>query len=148
MRFASFLAVFLAVAQFARAEPPILSAPDAFTAVEAGEIVLLDIRSRQEWTETGLAEGAWPVSMHERDFGVRLQAILNRYAADQIALICATGGRTAHVVMVLEQNGIQGVIDVSEGMEGNPRGPGWIARGMSVVTLSDALAEYQSVFPE
>lgn len=128
----------------AAAETPILSAPDAQTQVAGGDIVLLDIRSPQEWQDTGIAEGAWPVSMHEPDFGQRLQAILAQVPADQVALICATGGRTAHVVNVLKQNGIEGIIDVSEGMMGNPRGPGWIARNMPTVSPDEAQKAYDA----
>jgi rhodanese-related sulfurtransferase len=126
------------------AETPILSATEAQTMLEKDELVLLDIRSPQEWAETGLAEGAWPVTMHEPDFGTRLQTILQEVGSERVALICATGGRTGHVTSILRQNGIEGVIDVSEGMMGNPRGPGWIARGMPVVTLEDAAAAYEA----
>lgn len=131
-------------AMTAVADTPILSAPDAQAQVASGDIVLLDIRSRGEWDDTGLAEGAWPVSMHEPDFGEKLRAILSEFPPEKVALICATGGRTAHVVNILKQNGIEGVADVSEGMMGNPRGPGWIARGMPVVTLEEATKAYDA----
>lgn len=128
----------------AMADTPILSAPEAQTQVTSGDLVLLDIRSPQEWRDTGIAEGAWPVSMHEPDFGQRLQVILQEVGADRIGLICATGGRTAHVASILKRNGIEGIADVSEGMMGNPRGPGWIARGMPIVTLEDATKAYEA----
>ncbi|CAN0606347.1 unnamed protein product, partial [Ectocarpus sp. 12 AP-2014] len=60
----------------AGAETPILSAPEAQARMDAGEMILLDIRTEQEWRETGIAKGAWPVSMHTQDFGARLQEIL------------------------------------------------------------------------
>ncbi|NNE89874.1 MAG: rhodanese-like domain-containing protein [Silicimonas sp.] len=134
--------LFLMSIAAAWAETPILSAPDAKQQIEAGELILLDIRTPQEWRETGLAKGAWPVSMHSRDFGTRLQAILAVYPPEQIALICAVGGRTGRVTAILEQNGIAGIVDVSEGMMGNRRGPGWIKRGLDVVTLDEAQAAY------
>ncbi len=128
----------------AMAETPILSAPDAQAKLTSGDMVLLDIRSPQEWAETGVAEGAWPVSMHDAEFGARLQNILANVPAEQIGLICATGGRTAHVVNILRQNGIDGVIDVSEGMMGNTRGAGWISRGLPVVSLEDATQSFEA----
>lgn len=121
---------------------PIMSAPQAQSAVASDEIILLDIRSRQEWKESGLAEGAWPVSMHERDFPQRLRAILAKYRPEQIALICATGGRSDYIADILDKNGVSGVIDVSEGMFGNDRGPGWLKRGLPVVTYEKAHQDY------
>lgn len=128
----------------ALADAQIISADNALTELEAGNIIMLDIRTRQEWNETGIAKGAWPVSMHERDFGQRLQKILETYPAENIALICATGGRTSYVGKVLEQNGIVGLLDVSEGMMGNGRGPGWLARGLPITPLGDAERAYQA----
>lgn len=136
------VAAFLVLGATPAMSQSILSAPEAQERVATGDMVLLDIRSRQEWTETGVAKGAWPVSMHEPDFSARLQAILNEYPTDQIGLICATGGRTEFIIGVLNKNGITGVSDVSEGMMGNPRGPGWIARGMEVVPLDEAAKSY------
>lgn len=128
-----------------RAEGGILSAPTATERVASGEILLLDIRSRQEWRETGLAEGALPVSMHEAGFAETLSRLLADRAPDEIALICATGGRSAHVARILAQNGVAGVLDVSEGMMGNPLGPGWLARKMPVVTLEQAEAALRAL---
>lgn len=138
------LATWLLTSLTAWAEPPILSVPDAQAQMEAGDLVLLDIRSRQEWRETGVAQGAWLVSMHERDFGERLQAILAVHPPENIAVICATGGRTARVTRILERNGLTGIADVSEGMMGNRRGPGWIARGLKVVPLEEAEAAFEA----
>lgn len=133
------MAVMFVVATFAAfAETPILTAPDASERVASGEFVLLDIRTPEEWKETGLADGAWPVSMHMPDFPQQLREILARFGPDQIGLICATGGRSSYVTKVLEQNGIHGVLDVSEGMFGNGQSVGWIARGLPVITVEEA----------
>lgn len=134
----------IAMTLAAWAETPILSAPEAKARMDAGELILLDIRTPQEWQDTGIAKGAWPVSMHTRDFGTRLKAILAVYPPEQIALICAVGGRTGHVTRVLESNGIAGVVDVSEGMMGSKRGAGWIARGLGVVPLEQAQSDYDA----
>ena len=133
--------LFLSLAAFA--DTPIISAPEAQAKLQRGEIVLLDIRSPKEWRETGVAKGAWPVSMHESDFGKRINAILAQYPPEQVAVMCAVGGRSKYVTDLLEKKGITGVIDMSEGMIGNKRGPGWIARGMEVVTMKEAKAAYK-----
>jgi rhodanese-related sulfurtransferase len=124
------------------AEAQILSAPDAAEQMASGNFVLLDIRSPEEWAESGVAKGAWPVSMHVEGFPERLNAIFQHYDPSQIGLICATGNRSRYVAQVLEQSGIVGVTDVSEGMFGNPTGAGWIERGLPVVSVEDAKLSY------
>lgn len=101
---------------------------------------LLDIRSREEWRETGVAQGAWLVSMHEKRFPERLFATRQLAAGRTVALICATGGRSGAVLNALRQAGNAGFVDVSEGMLGNRLGPGWIAAGLPVVSMNEALA--------
>ena len=128
------------------AAPIIQSAPDVAQQVNAGEMVLLDIRSRSEWQETGIAAGAWPVPMHEPDFGQKLQQILQHYKPKQIAIICATGGRTEYMAATLEGFGIQGITDLSEGMIGNKNGPGWLARKMPIITLEQSQANFDAKF--
>ena len=98
-----------------------------------GEIILLDIRQPMEWKETGLPKGAVPVTVHRRDF---IEAVLKITKGDRtkpIALICATGGRSAMARKFLAGQGFTSVIDVSEGMLGNNYGPGWIRRGQPVM---------------
>ena len=138
----------MAITSVALAETPIWSAEQAQLAIQKDEVLLLDIRRPQEWADTGVAEGALPVSMHDPDFGKNLQTILTKFAGKQIAMICATGGRTAYVTDVLAQNGITGVIDVSEGMIGNSRGKGWLAKSLPVVDKSTAEAAYKALLDE
>lgn len=144
----AFLIAAWMVAMPAQAEPVIWSAEQTHEAVQNDEVILLDIRRDAEWRETGLAEGALPVSMHTDQFGAQLSAILSARGDRPIALICATGGRTDYVVSVLEQNGIAGIIDVSEGMLGNHRGSGWLKRGLPVVDLETAQARYEAFSAE
>jgi rhodanese-related sulfurtransferase len=130
----------------ANAAPIIQSAPAVAERLNAGEMVLLDIRSKGEWEETGLAKGAWPVSMHTSDFVMKLEQILMLYKPEQIAIICATGGRTSYIANALKQNGIDGITDISEGMIGNKHGPGWLARKMPVISLKEAQADFDAKF--
>lgn len=117
--------------------PQIMSAEAAHTAAMAGEILLLDIRSPGEWKETGVPEGAMAVTMHNDKFVPTLQRLLAENPETPMAMICATGGRTEYVTGILAKNGID-VIDVSEGLEGNRRGPGWKAKGLPLVGWRDA----------
>lgn len=113
--------------------PAVISAPEARALQLAGRLVLVDIRSPEEWRRTGIAEGALTVTVHRHDF---VAALLQATGGDRtrtIAVICATGGRSAMVRRSLARIGFTAVIDVSEGMLGNARGPGWIRRGLPVV---------------
>ena len=120
-----------------------MSAPQAYEKLSKGDLVVLDIRSREEWQDSGVAQGALPISMHEKDFLERFQSVLLEYEPEKIAMICATGGRSAEVTYFLEQNGLTGVADISEGMFGNRNGPGWLKHGLPVVSASEALENYE-----
>jgi rhodanese-related sulfurtransferase len=109
-----------------------MSAPDAMSAALKGEVVLVDIRSRQEWKETGLAAPARPISMHEGGFLQKLMEVAGGDRNKRIAIICATGGRTRYLQHALAGAGFVNIIDVSEGMMGSPAGPGWLKRGLPV----------------
>ena len=118
----------------------IWSALEVADALEDGAVTLIDIRSRREWAQTGVAKGAWPISMHERGFEKRLIAARDLSAEKPVALICAVGGRSARLLAALKRAGYSGFIDVSEGMLGSRRGPGWIARGLPIVDLEKSLS--------
>lgn len=108
----------------------LMSAKTAYEQSKADTLVLIDIRSRQEWEDTGIAETAIPLSMHEKGFLEGYNKIKSENPGKQIALICATGGRTNFIQSELRKRNLGAVIDVSEGMMGNQRGKGWIALGL------------------
>ena len=116
------------------------SADMAADALQQDLIRMIDVRSRPEWTDTGVADGTWPISLHEDRFAERLFAARERAEGRPVALICATGGRSGRVMRSLRQAGYSGFLDVSEGMLGSAAGPGWIARGLPVVPVDEALA--------
>ncbi|MGV6812785.1 MAG: rhodanese-like domain-containing protein [Brevirhabdus sp.] len=112
--------------------PKIISAEDAYAAAKTGEIILLDIRSPGEWKQTGVPEGAMAATMHNDQFVPTLRKLLADNPDTPLAMICATGGRTEYVTGILARNGVD-IIDVSEGMEGNRRGKGWVKKGLPLV---------------
>ena len=118
----------------------IWSVQQAHEALLEDRIRLLDIRSPGEWNETGVARGAWPVSMHNTRFPRRLGVARKLAETRPIALICATGNRSGLVARALRLAGHDGYIDVSEGMLGSRRGPGWIQAGLPIVSIDEALA--------
>ncbi|MDP7151285.1 MAG: rhodanese-like domain-containing protein [Paracoccaceae bacterium] len=116
----------------------VLTATDAYAAMEQGNLILIDVRRPDEWMATGVADGAWLLNMQDERFGGYLMAVLDRNPDKDIAIICRTGSRTAQLMKVLAENGITRVQDVAEGMLGGPRGTGWIKTGLPVVDAQSA----------
>ncbi len=109
-----------------------MTARQAHAAAARGELLLLDIRTRSEWKQTGIGASAQPVSMHEPNFLVRLQQLTHGDKSRPVALICAVGGRSKSIQNALARIGYSAVIDVSEGMIGGVHGTGWIKSGLPV----------------
>lgn len=109
-----------------------MDAEAAHKGAEAGELILVDIRTPEEWQDSGIGETATPLDMRDPNFLQKLQALADATPEKPIALICATGGRTGYVTKVLNSRGWQNLIDVSEGMHGSAAGPGWLARHLPI----------------
>lgn len=111
------------------ADKGILTAKQAYDKARSGSILLVDVRSPQEWIQTGIPAGGIAETIH-RDGGLPAfaTALLARLDGDRskpVALICAQGGRSAYTRDYLEQAGLTNVSDVSEGMAGGRNGKGW-----------------------
>jgi rhodanese-related sulfurtransferase len=130
------------------AEPRKINAQEEYSAMQNKKVIILDIRSPDEWAETGLAKGAWPVSMHDASFVPNLQKIVARYPRVPIALICATGGRSNYIADVLLKSGLDGVIDIPEGMFGNGKAPGWTARNLPIQDVNAARQDHITAMTE
>ncbi|WP_281991399.1 rhodanese-like domain-containing protein [Sulfitobacter geojensis] len=110
-----------------------LTAPEALAAAQAGEILLVDIRRPDEWTRTGIGQGAVAIDMRRTDF---IEVLLGHVGGRRdvpVALICARGVRSAKMSARLDAAGFTQVLDVPEGMSGSGAGPGWIKRGLPLV---------------
>lgn len=129
---AAFLAILLGVASAAPAwAVETITARDAHAAAGDGSAVLIDIRTPEEWRE-GVPAGAALVSMHGPGFLDELDRLTGGDRDRPIALICATGGRSAWLAGQLEARGYTSVLDVAEGMHGSRAGRGWLASGLPV----------------
>jgi rhodanese-related sulfurtransferase len=111
-----------------------MSAPDARDAASKGKIKLIDIRTPEEWRETGVAPGATRLNMNHPGGGPGFtEELLKQTGGDKnapVGLICRTGNRTTQVQRYLEAQGFTKVYNVKEGMAGSAAGPGWIKRGL------------------
>ncbi|WP_353617529.1 rhodanese-like domain-containing protein [Tropicibacter sp. R15_0] len=115
------------------------SAERAFDALLADSARVIDVRTREEWQESGVGSGVWPISMHEASFPERLFRAKELSGERTVGLICATGGRSASLLRALRQAGYSGYADIAEGMLGSGEGPGWIASSLPTVPMDVAL---------
>lgn len=106
----------------------------------AGEIVLVDIRTPQEWTATGIPASAYAVTMNQdpQPLLAALSGLLGGDKSRPLALICRSGNRSANLGNELRRVGFSHVIDVAEGVEGGRFGPGWLNAGLPVRPGSQA----------
>jgi rhodanese-related sulfurtransferase len=88
-----------------------------FAAVQAGTVLLIDIRRPDEWRATGSAQGALRISMLNEDFAARLKALQASSPGKRIALICQLGVRSARLSNDLEAQGLKGLVDVVGGTQ-------------------------------
>ena len=109
-----------------------LTAPEAHRAALAGEITLVDIRRPDEWSRTGIGEGAVPIDMRSDAFIETLLQSTGGRRDVPVALICARGVRSARMSARLSDAGFTQILDVPEGMLGSGAGPGWLKRGLTV----------------
>jgi rhodanese-related sulfurtransferase len=110
-----------------------LSVEEAHDLAQKGDVLLIDIRTPDEWASTGVGEGANPIDMRREDFIAKLDAVVGGNRTRSIAIICAAGVRSKWVSAKLSDAGFTTVFDVPEGMLGSPAGPGWIRNGLPVV---------------
>lgn len=129
------LAVGLSMVSAANAAPD-MSAPEAMEAANAGKIKLIDIRTLDEWRQTGVAKGAARVNLHHpqgaKGFYDQMLAQVGGDMNAPIGLICRTGSRTTQAQKFLQGQGFKNVYNVNEGMAGSAAGPGWLKRGLPV----------------
>ncbi len=109
-----------------------LSVQDAHAKATAGDILLIDIRRPDEWTTTGVGQGATPLDMRRKDFVDALLALTQGATDAPVALICARGVRSRYLTKQLVSAGFSNIIDVPEGMLGSGAGPGWLRAGLPV----------------
>lgn len=112
----------------------VIAADQAMQLAAAGEIVVVDVRSPQEWQQTGVPAGARLVTIHQPDgligFIAAMGDALGEDRSRPVALICARGNRSSVASSALAQAGYTQVYNIREGMLGSPDGPGWLARGL------------------
>lgn len=114
----------------------ILTATRAYEMASQGKVILVDVRTVDEWKQTGIGEKAHAICMSDTDFLGKIQKLTENNKDQPIAVICAAGGRSARVVQALLSQGYNFVYDVSEGMVGGPYGAGWINQNLPLTAVA------------
>lgn len=111
-----------------------MTAAQAYEAARAGRVKLIDVRTPEEWRETGVPSGAARADFH-RGPAALVRSVTDIVGGDRnapIVLICRTGNRSAQAKSILESQGYTRVEHVQEGMAGSGSEPGWLKRGLPV----------------
>jgi rhodanese-related sulfurtransferase len=110
----------------------IMSVADAHAKALAGEVVLVDIRTPEEWKNTGVPASAHAVTMHQQGpaFIAGLKAAMGGDTTKPLAIICNSGNRTSNIYADLQRAGFPNLINVAEGVGGGPFGRGWLKSGL------------------
>ena len=121
---------FLLPASFVLAQgAPSLSARKAREAASAGRLLFVDIRTPDEWRDTGLAEGAVALSIDGPAFEVRIAGLRLDHPGKRIVLIDRTGAQAAATVQKLAGRGWRDLVALRGGMLGPG---GWLAEKLPV----------------
>ncbi len=116
--------------------PEILSAEKALEMSQAGDLMIIDVRTPMEWMRSGVAQGALTITPQNPTFMQELNDAVSGDMSKPIALICATGQRTAKISSFLREQGYSAVADISEGMMGNFSAQGWLRKNLPTVQYS------------
>lgn len=113
-----------------RAAPPVqrLSAREAYDKLRAGEIALIDVRTPEEWRQTGVPEGAKRATLQDADFLKQVMAHIGGFEAP-VAFICRSGQRSGQAAAQARAVGFTQVYNVVGGVEGPD---GWLAERLPV----------------
>lgn len=121
-----------------RAQQPVpeITPTEARAQAKAGKIMLIDVRTPDEWRETGVAPGATPINLyHPGGAEGFVKEVIARVGAKRdtpIAFICRSGNRSSQAQRLLAAQGFTNVYNVREGMSGSAAGPGWLKSGLPV----------------
>lgn len=110
----------------------------AWSKVERGEAILIDVRTQSEWLQTGVPRTARLVTLSDprgsAGFVEGVKKAVRGNNKQPVALICRTGSRSAKAAELLDEAGFKTVYNVTEGVVGNGRDTGWAARGLPMTS--------------
>lgn len=134
------LAVLVLFLALGRAGDGTLAADSAWALASRDSLLVIDVRTGREWRTTGLPEKAVGISLAGGGAASFVDMVLEAVDGDRshpLAMICASGVRSARAAGILRSHGFVEVYDISEGMMGNGHRPGWIERGLPLRAMDD-----------
>ena len=111
---------------------PSVTVQEAQARLAAGQSVLIDIRTPEEWAETGVPRGAVRLDMTANDFVPRLDQLRKANPGKSLDLICRTANRSSFAQGRLAAMGFKEVVNVRGGVAGRAPDAGWVAAGLPV----------------
>lgn len=105
-----------------------MTAREAFEKLSAGELVLIDVRTPEEWRRTGVPEGAKRATLQDKDFLKQVMLHVGSFEAP-VAFICKSGQRSGQAAAQARAVGFGDVYNVTGGVEGPD---GWLAQRLPV----------------
>tara|TARA_B110000196_G_C20565216_1_gene394992 strand:+ start:38 stop:505 length:468 start_codon:yes stop_codon:yes gene_type:complete len=105
-------------------------------------LLIIDVRSKLEWKETGVIPNAKLVQMYSatrtlrKEYISEILEVLGEDKSIKAAIICHSGGRSTATVAMLKDKGYINISNIPEGMVGNNNATGWINRGLPIIKCS------------
>lgn len=120
-----------AFAGMALAENPgDISDKEALQRQQAGQMIIVDVRTPPEWAETGVPQDAITVDMQDPAFVQKMVELRLANPDLEIGFMCRSSNRSSQVQKALSQAGFDRVYSIVGGMSGNGEATGWIADGL------------------
>jgi rhodanese-related sulfurtransferase len=101
---------------------------EAMRRLQSNETILVDVRTPQEWKQTGVAPGAKAIDAASPSFGADLKTVIDANPGKTLTFICRSGQRSAAVAGRLETAGMSHLAHVEGGMNA------WLDDGLPVET--------------
>ncbi len=113
-----------------------LSNQQTYDLMVKGELILIDVRTKPEWQQSGIASDALTITMQDPNFLTKIAQIRLENPDKTLAFICASGRRSSVVYNELKKRGYKNIYSVFGGTTGNGVA-GWIKDGFPVVKYEE-----------
>ncbi len=107
------------------------------------KILIIDVRNKSEWKETGIIPGVKLVQMLtpnmtlRNDFIDDLVSVIGNDKSIEVGIICRSGNRSSAAVAMLKEKGYKNIYNIAEGMVGTTDTSGWISRGYPTIKCNE-----------